>query len=191
MARYQDSPYGRYLQQRDRDNRAGFMKGVVLPVAAFATGGAAMGALGPGSAAASVPGAVGSASAPLGTGAVVGSAGGGMTFGNLLRLGELGAGLVTQGMANRSTNRQLSSDAAMRSREFDQQMALLQSQDAEDRRRHDAAQAFQEMQWKASEEDRLRKIRLEDEREARRAPYRAMSQQAMLRLSDLLRLARG
>lgn len=116
--------------------------------------------------------------------------GAGMTFGNLLRLGELGAGLTTSVLGNRSQGRALDRDAAQRAQEFAQQQALLQRQQDEGRRQWEAEQAQRAQEFALAMEDRTRRIRLEDEREQRRAPYRAMAEQARLRMADLLRLGR-
>lgn len=111
-----------------------------------------------------------------------------MTFGNLLKLGELGVGLGTQWIGQRQQNRALDQDARQRSQEFTQQMALIQQQNQQSQRQWEAEQAQRAQEYRLALEDRDRKYRLEDEREARRAPRRAMAQQAMLRLGDLLRL---
>lgn len=148
---------------------------------------------GGGVAASAAPAASGAATA-AGTTAV----GGGMTFGNLLRLGELGAGLTSQLFANRSQGRALDRDAGLRQQEFQAQMAMAQRAEEESRRRWDAEQAQRAQDYTLALEDRQRRQSVEDfdmqrlrDREARRAPYRAMAEQARLRMADLLRLGRG
>lgn len=116
---------------------------------------------------------------------------GGMTFGNLLRLGEMGAGLFGSIAGQRSQNRSLDRDSAMRSQEFAAQMAMLQQQNEQAKRQWEAQEAQRAQEFALTMEDRNRRVRLEDEREARRAPYREMAAQARLRLGDLLRLGRG
>ena len=68
-------------------------------------------------------------------------------------------------------------------RQFDMQQAQLKAQ-------WDADQKFQAAKWGASEEERLYARRLLDEREARRAPYRAASEAALARLPGILESGR-
>ncbi len=137
-----------------------------------------MGAFGGGAAAASAAPAAASGT----------TAGAGMTFGNLLKLGELGTGLVTNVIGQRQQNKALDRDSAMRAQEFAQQQALIRETNAQNQRQWEADQAQKSNVYAMDVADRDRKIRLEDEREARRAPYRQMAQQARMRLGDLLRL---
>lgn len=187
----QDTPYGRYL--RSHGNR-GFDWRMAAPVAGIAALPAIGALLGGGAAASAAPAASGSsfwggvtaptfgASAAGASAPAVTAGASGMTFGNLLKLGELGTGLTTQLIGQRQQNRALDRDALMRSNEFQQQMALVQAQNAEAKRQWDAEQL-----QKANEYARV--TRLEDEREARRANYRqTIGDPALLRLRDLLRL---
>lgn len=161
--------------------------GIGVPAAAFAAP-AIAGTFGASSAAAAAPAAT-SAATSAGTAAATGA--GGMTFGNLLKLGELGAGLFTNIRGNSIQNRALDRDSMARSNEFAQQMAMLREQNAQGQRQWDAEQAQRAQEFALAQEDRTRRMRLEDEREARLAPRRAMAEQARLRLVDLLRLGRG
>jgi len=184
-----------------------WLKGV-LPAAIFATGGAASGALMAGGAAggagaagagagagASAGAAAGSAGAGAAGAGAAGTAGGGMTFGNLLKLGELGVGLGTNIYNNRQNNRAMQNDATMRQNEFAQQMQLVQQQNALAEQRYQAEQAQRAQEFAMLQEDRQRRIAeenrvraLDEAREQRRAPYRQLSNDALLRMRDLLRL---
>jgi hypothetical protein len=64
-------------------------------------------------------------------------------------------------------------------RQFDQQQAAAE-------RSHAADEQFRGAQFASSEEERLYRRRLEDEREARRAPYRQASLEALGRLPGIL-----
>lgn len=156
---------------------------------------------------AAAPAVMGAGAASAGAGSAAATAGasaagGGMTFGNLLQLGQLGAGLVTNGLAMRTQGRQANADAIARARELADQTAFTRETEATRRaefqaaqdaleRRWLAEQKFEQDKWRVTEDERLHTRELADQREARRAPYRAMSQQALLRLGDLLRLGRG
>lgn len=152
---------------------------------AIPTAGIGLAASGAGAAASAAP------SVAASTAGTAGTAGAGMTFGNLLKLGELGAGLFTNVIGNRQQNRALDRDSLLRQQEFSQQMALAQQQQAQAQKQWEAEQAQRANEYALAIEDRNRRIKLEDEREARRAPYRAMAQQALMRFGDLLRLGRG
>lgn len=149
----------------------------------------AIGAVGGSGGVASVPGAVGASAAPLGAG-TVGVGGGAMTFGNLLRLGELGVGLGASLFGQRAQNRALDRDSTQRSQEFAAQMAMLQQQNEFARQQWDADQAQRAQEFALAQEDRTRRIRLEDEREARAAPFRQARADALIRLRDLMTLGR-
>lgn len=131
-------------------------------------------------------GAAGASAAPAAAASTTGASG--MTFGNLLELGKLGVGLGTNLIANKQQNRSMANDAAQRSNEFAQQMALIQQQNEEAKRQWEAQQAQQAQQWQIQMADRDRQLRLQDEKEARMAPRRAFAAQALSRLGDLLRL---
>lgn len=64
-------------------------------------------------------------------------------------------------------------------RQFDQQQALMRQQ-------WDATQKFEADKWAASEEERMYDRRLRDEREARMAPRRAASAQALAGLPGII-----
>jgi uncharacterized protein YhaN len=68
---------------------------------------------------------------------------------------------------------------AEQKRQFDLQQAQLKAQ-------WDAQQKFEADRFAASEEERLHTRQLSDEREARRAPYRAASAAALERLPGLI-----
>lgn len=121
-----------------------------------------------------------------------------MSMGNLLRLGELGAGLFGNIFGQRSQNRANDQAARMQQEQFAQQQALLERQQIEDQRRWEAEEAFRAKQLASQEEERLynrtlseKQQRLLDEAEARKAPRRALSQQALMRISELLNARRG
>lgn len=113
-----------------------------------------------------------------------------MTFGNLLRLGELGVGLGASLYGNRVQGRALDRDSAQRAQEFQAQMAMLQQQNAMAQRQWEAEQAQRAQEFGIAQEDRARRIRLEDEREARMAPFRQARADALIRLRDLMTLGR-
>lgn len=157
---------------------------------AFSGGGAASGA----GSAASAAGSAAGASAP--------AVGAGMTFGNMLKLGELGVGAATNILGQRSQNRALNQQQAIDQRNYGEQMQLAREQEAYRRAEADRVARQEEARWQteeayrqkqvaADEEERAYSRRLLDEREARRAPKRAAGQAALLRLQDLLRLGRG
>lgn len=119
------------------------------------------------------------------------AAGAGMTFGNLLKLGELGTGIVTNLFGNRSNNRALDRDSMLRQNEFAQQMALLQQQNQQAQRQWEAEQAQRAQEFAMAAEDRTRRNALEDAREGRRTTYRTtIGDPALLRMRDILRLGR-
>lgn len=191
-----DGTYADGLRYDAERAKRDIWKKAILPAAIFTTGGAALGGAGLPSAATA---GVEFSAAPSAAGV------GGMTFGNLLKLGELGVGLTTNLIGNRQNNRALERDASMRQNEFGQQMAMLQQQNAMARQQWEADQAQraqeyaalqqdralqqQDRQRRIAEEDRLRA--LDEAREQRRAPYRQMSADALLRMRDLLRLGGG
>lgn len=184
-----------------KSRRGQILKGIVAPTA-LAFGGpmvySALAGAGAGAAGASVPGVVAGGSAPLGVGSVA-ATGGGMTFGNLLKLGELGTGLVTNVIGQRQQNRALDRDAGLRSQEFAQQLEMARADQEQARRQWEAEQAQRAQEYalaiadrdrrvRLEDEDRTRKYRMEDERQARLAPRRAIQQQALMRFGDLLRM---
>lgn len=109
--------------------------------------------------------------------------------------GAVGAGAAAGGTIYGAHKQASASKRASTYQADADRMALEEArlQREEDRRRWEAEQQFQAQQWAASEEDRAfrrsideRQLRLDDEREARRAPYRAASQAALGRLGDIL-----
>lgn len=215
--------YGRRLASDAASQRADFWKKTILPIAAFATGGAALGAVGGGGVAAPVA-AHGVSSASMGAGGGYGSlfAGNGAFLGGAAApaahaaVPAVSAAASTAsrmplwaGIGGKATdtlfgiyankkqqqgNRealayQQAKDAeamayereqmAEQKRQFDMQQAAAKAQ-------WDAQQKFQQDQFAASEEERLYNRRLQDEKEARRAPYRAASLDALNRLPDIL-----
>lgn len=103
------------------------------------------------------------------------------------------ATVATGAMANRAQGK--SAKRAQQYQETADTRALEEArlQREEDRMRWQADQQFQAQQWGAQEEERLfrrgideRNLRLDDERETRRAPYRQASLAAMSRLGDIL-----
>ena len=114
-----------------------------------------------------------------------------------LKLGELGAGTFGNIYASRrlsTSNRDAlaaqergdtraeqiaAENRAQLKQQFDIQQAQLKAQ-------WDATQQFERDKWGVQEEDRLYRRRLEDERETRRAPYRAAAAEALGRLPGLI-----
>jgi outer membrane lipoprotein SlyB len=126
----------------------------------------------------------------------------GSSFGNLLGLGQLAAGLYGNIAGRNAQTKAAEAAAAEQARQFEIQLGLAKEAERvrqKEQARHDAEalaqwqaqQKLAEDQWKAQEEERLYRRRLQDEAEARKAPRRAASAQALLRLQDLIRLGRG
>lgn len=126
---------------------------------------------------------------------VAAKTGGGMTFGNLFKLAEVGVPAITGLFGQRSQNRALDRQQQMEQANYAQQIAMARENEtyrrseservaAEEARRWQAEEAFRQKQWEAQERDRV-------DLEARREPRRQASQRALLRLQDLLRLGRG
>lgn len=139
--------------------------------------------------------------APVSTalGGAVKGASSGFNLGSLLGLGQLGANLFGAISGNRANSRALTAQQQEQQREFDAQQQFLQSQEAtrkaeadrvaaQSQTQWEAQQKLAQAQWDADQADRVRTQRLQDEAEARKAPYRAASQAAALRLQDLLGL---
>lgn len=98
---------------------------------------------------------------------------------------QVAGNVIGSRSASRSADRAARSDSAA----LDQQMALERQRDDEARRQFDAQQQFDAQKWAVTEEQRIYDRRLTEEREARRAPYRAASGAALGRLGDLLGLS--
>lgn len=202
------SPYGdmSFQQQRIADskkwtNRAS--RAALTGVGAIATagigpmlfgGGAASGAAGSVNGLPIIPhaGSVASNLAPA-------AARQGFSIGRLLgsKGAELGAGLFTSIMGNRSasraqrdanalTERTNAAQMALAERQFNTEQANFAADRADAIRRWEAEEAFRAKQFAAEEEERLEQRRLRDEREARLAPRREMSRQALLRVGQIL-----
>lgn len=168
-----------------------FAWGAVASPFVAAAAPAVLGAFSGGGAASGAAGSAAGASAP--------AVGAGMTFGNMLKLGELGVGAATNILGQRSQNRALNQQQAIDQRNYGEQMQLAREQEAYRRSEADRVAKQEEARWQteeayrqkqvaADEEERAYSRRLMDEREARRAPKRAAGQAALLRLQDLLRL---
>lgn len=101
----------------------------------------------------------------------------------------VGAGTTVYGAksagksARRAQNIQSKSDDAA--------IQLERERDAEARRQWEAAQQFEAQKWNAQEEERIYNRRMQEEREARQAPYRAMSAAALGNLGSMLGLDLG
>lgn len=191
MATNGGSPYGRYLDQRKQDNRADFWKKTILPIAAFATGGAALGAVGAGATAAGLPAGMAPGGAMFGgsVAAPITATAAGLPW---LRLAEIGAGaglnLIGQRQANKAGDRaaQIEEAAARR------QEALLREQMAEDRRRWEADQEQQRLDRLAADDERAYARSQSDYKwaqdqayQARRAPFRAVGRGALMSLANI------
>ncbi len=148
------------------------------------------------------------ATAGMAPASVAATSGGGMTLGGLLgsRGFEAGANAFTSLFGLRSQNKANRYATDVNARLMSEQVRLEQDRirrqeeaDAADRvdaeRRWQAEQAFAAQQHAASEEERAyrrslseRDVRLDDEREARRAVYRPYSERAMRTLGSILRI---
>lgn len=206
MATTRVPTYEEAQARKKRDTRSMFWKKIVLPVAGFATGGAALaaggGAAAGGAAAASVPGAVGASAAPLGVGSVAGgaAAGGGMAASvPWLKLSEIGAGAGMNLYGQRSANRAGDRAARIEQDAMTRQEALMQQQIEREERAWAADQEQRRIDREAAEEERRfnreereysrseREYarRLLEEKEARRAPYRQWRQEALMSLASI------
>lgn len=184
---------GRVIAARNAAKRDGgitkWLPKLAYGVIGAATAGAAAPLFGGGAAASSAAPAVAQSSVPAAAKA------GGMTFGNLFKLAEVGVPAITGLLGQRSQNRALDRQQQLEQQNYAQQIAMAREHEtyrrseaervaAEEARRWQAEEAFRQKQWEAQERDRL-------DLEARREPRRQAAQQARLRLQDLLRLGRG
>jgi hypothetical protein len=134
-----------------------------------------------------------SAAAALGGASVAGATGGGMTLGSLINSPLFGKGvegafgLYGSHKAGKSADRAAAYQAAADERMF----ALEVQRDAEARRQWEAQQAMEKQRLDAEEEERSYRRTLDEQREARRAPYRQASQQALGQLLGMLRGGNG
>jgi hypothetical protein len=200
----QDTAYGRYIRSH---GPRGFDWRYLAPVAGIAAAPALGALLGGGGAAASGSATVnGLPLVPHAASVASGTAGGGMTLGSLLgsRGFEVGANALTSLFGMRSQNRanRYATDANARLTSeqlaFERERIRRQEEaDALDRadaeRRWQAEQERYAREHAASEEERAyrrtisdRQLRLDDEREARRAVFRPYSERAMRSLGAIL-----
>lgn len=207
MATNFGSPYGQYVDRIAKENRADLWKQVVLPTAAFVTGGAALAGAGGASAAAPVSHAMaggspwaitpyassvsmnapGAISAGVSTASkfpwlAAGSKATDTLFGIYANRQQAGANrqaLAYQQAKDAEAMAYERELEAERRREFNQQQDEL-------KRQWDATQAFQQSQWNAQEEQRLYERRLAEAKEARQAPYREASLAALQQLPGLI-----
>lgn len=185
--------YGEAQQYNAARRRGQIMKGIVLPVS-LAGGAAAAPSIG------SIWGGASAAasSAPAATtGGTV--AGQGFSIGRLL--GSKGAQLVTglgttllanraagkaQREANALSERTTNAQMALAREQYDRENANYSADRADAERRWAAEEAFRAKQYAADEEERLHTRQLADEREARLAPRRELSRQALMRVGQIL-----
>jgi hypothetical protein len=202
--------YQESMDQQRRQFRSDFWKKAVLPVAAMATGGAATAALGGGAAAPAASagwtmpgvtaptfGAAATTAATVPSVASVAGAGGLMSRIPWGSVASQGANTLFGIYANRQMSSANRDALAYQERANAEAMAFEREQMAESRRQFDQQQAaaerahaaderFRGEQFASTEEERLYRRRLEDEREARRAPYRQASLEALGRLPGVL-----
>ena len=114
-----------------------------------------------------------------------------------LKLGELGAGTFGNLYASRKQSTANREALAYQQQANEQAMAMDREMEAERKRQFDvqqvelkrqwdATQQFEASRFAASEDERLYDRRIRDERETRRAPYRAASEAALARLPGIL-----
>lgn len=196
---WESSPWGDLSGQNTHiNNRNKGLASWAPRLALTGIGGLATAGLGP-----LLMGGVGAASAG---GAIAPAAAGKFTLGSLLgsKGMELGVGVGTSLLAQRSqnkANRYTTDRNAELTREQmrleNERLVRAEAAEAADRadaeRRWQAEQAFQKSTFDATEEERAynrsisdRQLRLDDEREQRRAPYRAASERAMRTLGSIL-----
>lgn len=106
----------------------------------------------------------------------------------------VGAGATAYGARSAGKSARRAQD--IQTRTDDQTLQFEREREVEARRQWEAQQAFQAQQFAAQEDERRwqrqqqeYQQRLIEEREARQAPYRAASQQALGRLGDILGLS--
>lgn len=195
--------YGRRLASDAASQRADFWKKTILPIAAFATGGAALGAAGGGAAAGGAATVNGLPMAPYAGAAAMHApaaiSAGASTASRIpwLAVGSKAADTLFGIYANKKQQQGNREALAYQQAKDAEAMQYEREQMAEQRRQFDlqqqaakaqwdAQQKFQQEQFAASEEERLYNRRLQDEKEARRAPYRAASLDALNRLPSIL-----
>lgn len=206
MAKYginQNTPYGQAMQERDAWSRrmmyqnairgaaiVGGPMAAAYAIPAMAGGGAVAGGAG----AASAGTAAGTGTAAGGSVAAgssipwmaVGSKGVDTLFGvyaNRQQMKGNREALAYQRQADERAMQIEADERAEMKRQFDIQQAQLQ-------RQWEAQQKFEADKFAASEEERLYSRRLQDEKEARRAPYRAASAAALDRIGGIINSGR-
>lgn len=116
------------------------------------------------------------------------------TLPNILRMAEIGVPAVAGIFANRAQGKALDRQSAMEQQNIQAQMDFAREQEAI--RRAEAERMFTEDQRRFDTSERNTKEqrdferRLIEEREARRAPYREASRQALFRLQELINMGR-
>jgi hypothetical protein len=161
----QNTAYGRRLASDAASQRADFWKKTVLPIAAFATGGAALGATGDGAAAGigGLPAGMAPGGAAISTAFPSVAAGGSAAGVPWMRIGELGAGLFSNGMASRAQGKANDREFAYRTQADQRAYEMAQAQEAQRQKEWAAQQALLEQQFQAQQEQ----ARLDREEEAR------------------------
>jgi len=198
----QNTAYGQYKQQQDAQNRSDFWKKIVMPTVGMAAGGAALGSMGGGSAVVGgtvngLPIAPYAGTAAMHSPGVAAAARAGWGAGTALKIGELAAGTFGNIYGSRVAQRSNREALAAQQRATDQAMewerSIAARDDArylDDKRiaddRYAAEQARLARIDAATESERLADRKLIDEREARRAPYRAASAAALERLPGII-----
>lgn len=191
--------YNTYNERVTRDNNRygftgsnGLLRRAVLPAAGFAAAPTLGSFLGGSSAAASggstaIP--AGFSYAPAAGGAMT-AVGQGMSLGKFLNSDLLGLGVnsVMSILGNRANSRAQQEALAAQTAANNQAHALQLQSLADARAANDAQNEMRRRELAASEEDRAFNRRLIEEREARLAPYRAMSERARMSLASFLGL---
>lgn len=168
-------------QDRGFLGKHGLFKNAVLPAVGFAAAPFAVGALWGGAGAASA--ATSAAPAAAATGGA-----GGMTLGNIWNLANLGVQGVSSLFGQRANTRATNQQISLAEREMAMRMAADAEARAEAKRQFDAQQANEARRFAAEDEERVFNRRLLEDREARRAPYRAQADRARQRLAAFLGL---
>ncbi|MEY4387879.1 MAG: hypothetical protein RLY20_3162 [Verrucomicrobiota bacterium] len=208
MAAQNGSAYGRRLASDAASQRADFWKKTVLPIAAFATGGAALGAAGGGAAAGGAAAGMGGLPAGMAPGGAMistafptaaGMGGGAFSLGGLMKNPLTGMGI--QGMfsllGQRSQNKAMDKQLASQNASLAKQMELEIADRAEQKRQFDIQQqaakaaldaqnTMAARQLAAEEADRAYTRSLSEKREAYLDPYRQQSQAARYSLMRML-----
>lgn len=190
--------YGESLERAKKQARSDFWKKIVLPVAAIGTGGAAaaFGGAGFGLGAANTGAWTLPAASQIADVAAPAIAKSALSKVPWLRLGEIGVNTVTGLMGGRKADQAAQRAQALEEKANAENMAFLRDQESrrrmewdqiqsQDRQAYDADQEQRRLDRLAADEDRAYGRSLSEAKEGRRAPYRQVSQAALMSLANI------